>query len=479
MKKTQRIVYYTAVICGLMAASSCGVPKVIQKEVSGTVPDRFQGAARDSTTAGALSWHDYFKDPYLISLIDTALTNNQELHILMQEIEVARNEAKARKGEYLPSVSFRAGAGAEKRSEKTLMGRLERDLSIEPGRRNPEPLPDFLAGLSANWEVDIWKKLRNARQAAISRYLATVEGRNFMVTHLVGEIADTYYELLALDQQLGIVNANIRIQTDALEIVKLQKAAARTTELAVRKFEAEVLKTRSLEYDIRQQILEAENKLNVLLGRYPAPITRTDEAWNSAMPAAIQTGLPVQLLDNRPDIRQAELELKASRLDIKVARARFYPSLGISGGIGLQAFNPAYLIKVPESLLMNLAGDLVAPLVNRNAIKAAYLTANAKQVQAAYAYEQKLLNAYVEVVNQVNKINNLQRTIDLKSRQVNALSQSVEISNDLFTSARADYMEVLMTQRDALESKFELIESQKAQKVALVDVYRALGGGWK
>ena len=475
MKKKQ-IIYYTALICGL-TAGSCGIPRTIQKSVSREMPGSYN-TATDSATIAELSWRDYFKDPYLAALIDTALANNQELHIVTQEIAIARNEAKARKGEYLPSIGFRAGAGAEKRSEKTLLGRLERDLDIEHGKKNPEPLPDFVAGFSANWEVDIWKKLRNARQAAVLRYLASVEGKNFMVTQLVGEIADTYYELLALDQQLGIVNANIKIQTDALEVVKLQKAAARTTELAVRKFEAEVLKTQSLQYEIRQQLLEAENKLSFLLGKYPHTITRTEEAWNSVAPV-LHIGLPVQLLDNRPDIRQAELELKAAQLDIKVAKAQFYPSLGLSAGIGLQAFNPAYLIKMPESLLMNLAGDLVAPLVNRNAIKATYLTANAHQVQAAYNYEQKLLNAYIEVVNHLNKINNLQQSIDLRSRQVKALNQSIEISNDLFTSARADYMEVLMTQRDALESKFELIESQKAQKMAQVNVYRALGGGWK
>lgn len=478
MKKKQRILY-TAVVCGLMVTGSCGVPKIMQKEVDREMPVRFDTTMVDTVTIGALSWREYFKDPYLAALIDTALANNQELHIVMQEIEVARNEAKARKGEYLPTVSFRAGAGAEKRSEKTLAGRLERDLNIESGKSNPEPLPDFVAGLSANWEIDIWKKLRNARQAAVSRYLASVEGKNFMVTRLVGEIAATYYELLALDQQLDIVNANTRIQTDALEIVKLQKAAARTTELAVRKFEAEVLKTKSLQYDIRQQLLETENKLNVLMGRYPQTIIRTEDAWDRRAPFVLQSGLPARLLNHRPDIRQAELDLKAAELDVKVAKAHFYPSLGISAGIGLQAFNPAFLIKVPESLLMNLAGDLVAPVVNRNAIKAAYFTANARQIQVAYSYEKTLLNAYVEVVNQLNKVRNLQQNIDLKSGQVNALNQSVEISNDLFTSARADYMEVLMTQRDALEAKFELVESQKAQKIALVNVYRALGGGWQ
>jgi outer membrane protein TolC len=161
-----------------------------------------------------------------------------------------------------------------------------------------------------------------------------------------------------------------------------------------------------------------------------------------------------------------------------VAKARFYPSLSISAGVGYQAFNPSYLVK-PESLLYSLAGELAAPLINRNAIKAEYYSANSKQVQAVYNYERTILNAYVEVANQVAKISNTEKAYDLKSKQVDALNQSIDISNDLFMSARADYMEVLMTQRDALESKFELIETKMQQMNATVNIYRALGGGWE
>ncbi len=195
-------------------------------------------------------------------------------------------------------------------------------------------------------------------------------------------------------------------------------------------------------------------------------------------PAAVHTGIPSQLLSNRPDIKQAELELEASKLDVKSAKAQFYPSLGISAAIGYQAFNPAYLLRTPESLLYSLAGDLVAPLVNKNAIQATYLNANAKQIQAVYQYERTILNAYFEVANQMAKIGNLEKSYDFKVKQVDALTQSINISNDLFKSARADYMEVLMTQRDALESKFELIETKKQQMNAMVNIYQALGGGW-
>jgi outer membrane protein TolC len=196
------------------------------------------------------------------------------------------------------------------------------------------------------------------------------------------------------------------------------------------------------------------------------------------VPDTIHAGIPSQLLANRPDIKQAELDLEAARLDVKVARARFYPSLGISASLGYQAFNPSYLLTTPESLIYSLAGDLTAPLINKNAIKATYYSANAKQVQAVYNYERAILNAYIEVANQLSKISNLEKSYDLKSKQVQTLTESITISNDLFKSSRADYMEVLMTQRDALESKFELIETKKEQMNALVNIYRALGGGW-
>ena len=181
----------------------------------------------------------------------------------------------------------------------------------------------------------------------------------------------------------------------------------------------------------------------------------------------------------RPDIRKAELELAAAKLDVKAARANFYPSLGISAGLGYRAFNPAFLLTSPQSLIYSLAGDLTAPLVNRNAIKAVYYSANARQVQAVYNYERIILNAYIEVVNQLSNINNLANSYGLKARQVEALNHSITISNNLFRSARADYMEVLLTQRDALEARFDLIDTKKQQLNAVVNVYRALGGGWK
>ncbi|WP_316802972.1 TolC family protein [Pedobacter nototheniae] len=459
------------------AYTACKLPEVAQRTENKNVPASFN-TSQDTLNSANIQWRQFFTDPNLISLIDTALKNNQELNIALQDIEIAKNDIKAKKGDLLPSVGYKVGAGFEKVGRYTSSGAGDASTEITPGKEVPDVLPDYNFGLQANWEADIWHKLRNAKKSAVTRYLSTVEGKNFVVTNLVAEIANSYYELLAQDNQLEIVKKNIELQNNALELMKIQKEATRVTELAVRKFEAEVLSSKSLEYDIQQNITETENKINFLLARFPQPIVRNKGSFTDLVPPSVASGIPSQLLANRPDIKQAEYDLAASKLDVKVAKAQFYPSLGISATVGYQAFNPSYLLRTPESLVYSLAGDLAGPLINRNAIKAEYLTANAKQLQAVFNYEKTILNGYIEVANQMSNITNLQKSYDLKAKQVKALTESIEISNALFKSARADYFEVLMTQRDALQSKLELIETKKQQLNAVVNIYHALGGGW-
>lgn len=473
-----KYIFRSIAVASLATAIYSCTPELVTKTEDASVPENYQNGNQDTTNVAQMNWKEYFSDPYLIALIDTALSNNQELNIVMQEIEISRNEVMARKGEYLPSVGLGAGAGVDKVGRYTRDGAVEANTDIAPGKEFPEPLGELGVGAYATWEVDIWKKLRNAKKSACKRYLASVEGRNFLVTQLIAEIANSYYELLALDNQLDIVQQSIQIQSNAMEIVKLQKQAARVTELAVKRFEAQVLMTKSLQYDIQQQIVEAENRLNFLVGRYPQTVQRDSDSFTDFVPHNIQSGIPSQLLQYRPDIREAEMQLAASKLDVKVAKARFYPSLGISAGIGFQAFNAEYFAKSPESLAYNIVGDLTAPLLNRKAIKAEYYNANAKQIQAVFEYEQAILNAYIEVANQMSKISNLENSYALKSQQVQVLNESIEISNNLFKNTRADYMEVLLTQRDALESRFELIETKMQQMDAWISIYQALGGGW-
>lgn len=469
---------YTALLAISLAAAGCKIPEITQPLDTRPMPESFN-SSKDTVNVANLSWRNYFTDNNLVSLIDTALKNNQELASTLQEIQIAKNEIAFRTRDLSPTVGARVGAGIEKVGRYTSQGAGDATTEIAPGKEFPDPLPDYAASLYANWEVDIWKKLHNAKKAAVTRYLASVEGKNFVLTNLIAEVANSYYELLALDNQLAIVKQNIKLQENALEIVKVQKEATRVTELAVQKFKAEVLNSKGLEFDILQQTKETENRLNLLLGRYPQEIIRDRNDFIALAPSAITSGIPSQLLANRPDIKQAELELAAAKLDVKVARAEFYPSFGISAALGFQAFKPSYLVKLPESMLYSLAGDLAGPLVNRKGIKAEFYNANLRQLQSMYNYQRVILNAYLEVSTQLSNIDNLQKSYALKSQEVDALTKSIDISNDLFKSSRADYLEVLMTQRDALSSKLELIETKKKQLNAVTSIYQNLGGGWK
>jgi multidrug efflux system outer membrane protein len=461
---------------GMLLLSSCAPKLNTVQHQSPTLPQEFK-ATTDTTNSAKLNWKSYFNDPYLNALIDTALANNQELNIMIQEVEMERFEIGARKGEYLPSLGIRAGAGMEKPGAFTRDGAVEEHLTIKDDKRFPEPLGDFMIGAYASWELDVWSKLRNAKRSAMMRYMASKEGQHFLTTQLIAEIADNYYELIALDNQLQIVHQNIELQSSALNVVKQQKEAAKVTQLAVNRFEAQLLNTINLQYEIQQAISEKENRINYLVGRYPQRLERTSTSFDNITLGQGSAGIPSQLLQQRPDIRQAENLLQASKLDVAGARASFYPQVSITAGIGTQAFNPAYIVD-PKSLLYNLAGDIMAPLINRSGIKAAYYKANANQIQSLYKYEQTVLNAYIDVLNQVNKLSNYSKSYETKKQEVDLLVHAVNIANGLFNSARADYGEVLLTQHEALESKMELIEIKLKQLSGQVNLYRALGGGW-
>ncbi|EEI90989.1 outer membrane efflux protein [Sphingobacterium spiritivorum ATCC 33300] len=199
----------------------------------------------------------------------------------------------------------------------------------------------------------------------------------------------------------------------------------------------------------------------------------------STIAQPVYTGIPSQLLANRPDIKEAELELKAAKLDVEAARKEFYPSLEISAALGLEAFKPSYLVKMPESIAFGLAGELAGPLINKSAIKANFQTADARQLQALYEYDKTILNAYLDIANLMSKVKNIDQYYKMKSQETQALDESIEIANQLFKNSRADYLEVLLNQRDALDAKLELIEAKQKQLSTVVDIYKGLGGGWK
>jgi multidrug efflux system outer membrane protein len=475
-----RALQHKAIIfCSIVITIGCGSLKKVQQLPPQALPGSFGN--NDTSTAGiaTMRWQQYFADVYLQQLIDTAILNNQDIAIALQRMARAEADVILGKGMLKPVVEGTAGASLRRFGLYTMDGAGNITTEITPGKTVPTNLPDYFIGLQTSWELDVWGKLRNQRKAAVARLLATAEGKNLVLTNVMADIAATYYELLGLDEALKIINENIALQENALHIVKVQKEAAVTNELAVEQFEAQLLNLYGMRIEIRQRITEAENRINVVTGRFPQPVARDSTQFAKAFFAQARTGVPTAMLQNRPDIRQAELELDAARADVQAARAAFYPSLNLSGGVGFQAFKTSLLFTTPESLAFGLFGNLAAPLINRSAIKANFHATNAAQVEAIYNYQKAVLNGFSEVYNEIRKIQNLDELMQQKTKEVAVLAKSIETSAKLFKNGRATYLEVLIAQQNFLQSKLELVDARKRQLLAAVNIYKAVGGGWR
>jgi len=475
---TQQLhLFVTAVACSLLlAVPGCGIPKLCHPEPVRQLPETFNGEVSGENSS-QMGIDEFFEDPTLTGLIDEGLAGSLQLKILGQEIEIANNEILRRRGAYLPFVTIGGRAGLDKPSFFTPGGASEEQLLAANGRGFPSPLPDFMVATNLSWQIDIWRQLRNARDAATLRYLGTCDGRNYVVTRLVAEIAENYYALMALDRRLETLDRTIALQEQSLVMAQAQKEGVRGTELGVQRFRAEVRKNQSQKLITKQDIIEVENRINFLVGRFPQPVERNSAAFFELSLRPLSLGVPSDLLQNRPDIRQAERELSAAGLDIAVAKANFYPKLNISAGVGYDAFNPRYLVVSPESLVYSVAGDLVAPLINKTNIQADYKNANARQLQAVYDYQRTVLNAFTEVINRISKVQNYTNSIELKKQQLESLEASVTVATALFNATRVEYIDVLFAQRDLQEARMVLIETKKEQLGAIVNTYQALGGG--
>lgn len=475
MNKNYLSIFY--ILLSVFIMESCKAPKLMVAAPTASLPETYISST-DTSNMAKVAWKPFFSDPKLIALIDTAIHNNLDVLMTAQEIEIAKSKVRLASGKLLPSVNAGFGAGIEKVGRYTSQGAGDASADITPGEGVPENLTNLQFGFQAGWEADVWGKLKNAKKSAYTNYLSSIEGKKWVTTNLIAEVANSYYELVGLHAQLNIINESIVLQNKQLEVVKTQKEASVVTELAVKQFEALVYNAENLKFNLLQNITETENKINLLLGRYPQKIEVT-EGFTQALPAALAIGIPSQLLKNRPDIQQAELALTASKLDVKVAEAEFYPTVNLGASLGLNAFKAKYLFRSPESIMYSLLTDVAGPLINKSAIQAEFATANALQIEAAYQYQKTILNGFVEVANQVANVQNLQSSYQIKSKEAAALASSVDVSVELFKYAKANYLEVLTAQRDALSSKLELVEIKKQQYNAITNLYKSLGGGWQ
>ncbi|RFS19753.1 TolC family protein [Chitinophaga silvatica] len=464
---------YILIGCISLIAGGCSIPKHTVMPERVAVP-----VSADTISLNHIA--AIFQDEKLRALIDTALKNNYDLLAASQRVSIAQANLMQAKNAWLPTLNVALTAGVDKYADYTLNGVGNFDTNLSPNiskdQRIPGPTPEYFAGLRSSWEIDLWGKLKGKRQAAYSRFLSSMEGRRLLTTQIVAGVAGLYYELIALDNEATIIERNIQLQEAALATVRIQKEAGRATELAVQQFNAQLLSTKALAYGVKQEVALLENQLNVILGRFPQPVSRTSFKDLGAIPELTSKGIPVQLLLNRPDIHQAELELSATKADVKAARASFFPALSITPYAGFNAFKAGLLFQSPASIAWGVAGNLVAPVFNQKQLKAQYNITNANAYTAFYNYQQSIINGYQEVATAVNKLENQQQTYLLKSEEVRILQEAISTANILFTTGYANYLEIITAQKSALEAELALVTTKRGTYQGLVSLYRALGG---
>jgi multidrug efflux system outer membrane protein len=477
------------IIAMLLLLCSCSVKeKALQTSIK--IPAAYQNGTKvpidNINRDQALSvenWKTFFTDTILIQMIDSGLVNNLDLKLAYQKVMQTRSGVQFTKGIRMPTLGLNLSAGQRRYADYTIDGVGNYDTQFSPHvndkQKLPDPVPDFYAGVYSTWEIDLWGRLKNKKRAALSRFLAGEQGRNLVVTNLIAEISSTYYRLMVLDRELLIIRENIQLQENALEIVEAQKETGKSNELAIELISSQVLNAKALSLEVKQSIILEENKLNFLLGRYPAPVVRSTFSSNEEISKMMDTGIPSDMLANRPDIKAAEYELRAQRADVKSAKAAFYPSLTLNGNLGYQAFNAAFLFETPASIAYNVTGGLLMPLLNRRALKADLMLSRASHREAYLNYEKTILKSFTEVYQLTQQLDNYKEMQGLKSEQVQVLEKSVSTSKDLFAYNRATYLEIITAQQNYLRSQIELLDIYYRKTLTNIHLYKALGGGWK
>lgn len=475
--------YILPVLLVAMAAS-CKIPERLPRQQQLELPPAtFMQAGADTTSIGDLPFQQLFTDPVLGRLIDTMLAYNFELRQADKRIEIAQASFLMNSRLNRPTLDAVIGAQADKFGFYTMNGvgnyDMNKSSNITPEMRVPDPfVPDLFVGVRSRWEIDLWGKMRAMRQASQQRLLAEQTGRQWLQTQLVAELSSLYYEWIALRYEQEVIDRNVKLQENALEIVKALKAGGRATELAVQQFSAQVYRTSAIRFVLAQQIAVAENRLNYLCGNFPASLAAGMPVMQQQLPGLVKAGIPAGLLSRRPDIKMVFHEFSAAFNDLEAARAAFLPTLAITPYFGLQGFRlPAFFNA--ESITTGLAAQLGAPLLARRQIRGQYAVANAELDRQWLEYKRIFREAVAEVQTSLQAILNLQQQFELKEKELEVLRAAVTTSNDLFTTGYANYLEVITAQQGLLEADIELVQIKKMQLQNIVQLYRSTGGGWR
>lgn len=420
----------------------------------------------DSVSIADVSWKNLFTDQYLQKYIEEGLQNNMDVRIALQQILAAQAYAKQGKAGYLPSVSVGANATHQELSENSQFGAL-----FSGGIDTY----DITANLS--WEADIWGKIRSNKRATQAAYLQSVAGHQAVKTQLISSIANTYYNLLALDAQLEVTKQTILTRESGVKTIKALKDAGQVTQVAVDQNIAQYNSAKALQVDIEVAIFKTENTLSILLGKSPQTFERSSLDIQN-IDQDIVLGVPATLLSNRPDVMAAEYGLINSFELSNVAKSNLYPSLTLTASGGLESLDVDNLINA-NSIFANIIGGITQPIFNQRKLKTQREVAFVQQEQALLRFKQTLLVAGSEVSNALYTYKAETKKFEFRKNEVEALRTAEANSNELLKNGYANYLDLLTARESALNAELNIINSQLQQLVSIVDLYEALGGGWR
>lgn len=450
--------------------SSCMVRKEYERPATAVDEKLFRTdmLPQDSTSIANVSWKEIFTDPILQGHITKALENNLDVRIAVQSITSAEAYLKQAKAAYEPTLSIGPNYTFQTQSINTQFGQII-------GERRYVNQFDITATIG--WEADLWGKMKSQQKAQLATYLGTLAAHKAVKSDLVASIASAYFQLLTYDDQKRIIQETIKVRENNLEATKALKESGSVTEVAVQQSQALVYNAQSLLIDIDTQIQLLENTMSLLMGDSSQTIARSS-LKSQSLPESLALGYPASLLSNRPDVMQAEFNLMNAFELTNVAKAQFYPTLKLTGSGGVQSVDIDHLFSV-NSLFANVVAGLAQPILNKRQIKTAYDVSLANKETAYLNFRKSILTAGKEVSDAIRVFSVQDSFIDLKKKELDSYKKSVDYSQELVNYGMANYLEVLNASVNSLNAELNISNAEYSKMKAAVDLYQALGGGWK
>lgn len=470
MKRLKNIILTFAIALGSV---SC-VSKLAYTEPDLPLPEKFQyTATADTASIATLEWKQFFNDPILQSLIEKGIKNNYDLQIALKQVASSQEKLKQAKYMQYPDVGFGVAAQISKPSKNSMNGQ---SLNLFLGQNHVE---DYNAAFNLSWEADIWGKIKNQQEVSRMQYLQTYEGSKAIQTQVVAAIAQGYYNLLMLDKQLAIAKSNLELTGNTLLITQKMWESGDTTSLGVQQATAQKQATELLISQLEQNIAIQENALSILVGEVPNKINRTIEMSDTSLPQNIMAGLPAAMVSRRPDVRQQELVLLESNAMVGIAQANMYPALKITANGGVNSFKFDNWFQIPASLFGSVLGGITQPIFQKRQLKTDFEVAKIQREKNVLAFRQSVLNAVGEVSDALVSNENLKIQEQKASEQSTTLKDGIKSAQLLYRGGSTNYLEVITAQANSLQAELNLASIKRQRLSSIVDLYRALGGGWK